>query len=612
MPLQSKCPHCGKVLTLKSQAAVGKKARCPGCAEPFVVKLMGRSKPDEEELEDDDWQSAVEESWQSDADEDEDEDYEEERPSRRSARSSSGSRSSSRGRKPVRKKRSSAGMPNWLKGVLIGAAALVVVGGLGFGLFKAVSGLSFGSNVIDLAWLPGDGDMYAQVKIREINSSPMIAQVKEQLQQNPMISNMLNQTGNEPWKLEDLDWMTMAGVDMADMVQRRSRPFGGAAGPAQVVKRADPKMMGVIYLSRALAETDLEAKYGAKTDVSGKGLFRDARSGQHYCLVEPQVVLFGNDEMIRAAISRGPKAPRVSRIDFMGGSHQIAFAMAPSTVIPEEVTVNGTTAEARLEQNLRKGMKAVSIGVSFNADLDVDVRFQCFKSGDAGAVKTELDAVLAGLKGKFDAQTAAVPAEMQQFVSIGKDTLQSIAASQNGSVVGVTGKVPGRVTAALQQAMSNPFMMMAMGAAMQQQNQARPPIMPPQSLGQIPPAGATGDPVNADIAAIQQQNQDAMNQLDQVRGQIRGATGAIGQSVPGGFVGKPVLFEATAGFNGQGDPNTVIRQVLISVPAVDQNSVQYDAETRRLSFRVTGSPVEASAALARAKFVLTEISIRPE
>lgn len=51
MAIKTKCPHCSKVLTLKSEAAVGKKVPCPQCKETFTVKRLRKKKPAEEPAE---------------------------------------------------------------------------------------------------------------------------------------------------------------------------------------------------------------------------------------------------------------------------------------------------------------------------------------------------------------------------------------------------------------------------------------------------------------------------------------------------------------------------------------------------------------------------------
>jgi len=109
MAFQTQCPHCGKVLNLKSEAAVGRKAPCPKCRTPFVVEPY-------EEPPADEWEEAGDEYDYSDAVDD----YEiESVPPRKS---------SSKGRKKA------AGAPAWLAPVCIGLAVLLGLGLLGGGV----------------------------------------------------------------------------------------------------------------------------------------------------------------------------------------------------------------------------------------------------------------------------------------------------------------------------------------------------------------------------------------------------------------------------------------------------------------------------------------------
>ncbi|MDA1164287.1 MAG: hypothetical protein O3B13_14420 [Planctomycetota bacterium] len=130
MSIKTKCPHCSKMLTLKSEAAVGRTVPCPQCREPFTVKLL-RTKPkppvekpvdeydeyDEQAYDDygdDDYGDSA-------ADDGRQEDY------KAAPKRSSSAKSSKR---TAKKKKKTAGLPPWLTYAAFGLAGVVVLGGL--------------------------------------------------------------------------------------------------------------------------------------------------------------------------------------------------------------------------------------------------------------------------------------------------------------------------------------------------------------------------------------------------------------------------------------------------------------------------------------------------
>jgi DNA-directed RNA polymerase subunit RPC12/RpoP len=137
MSTKTKCPHCSKILTLKSEAAVGRKVPCPQCREPFTVKLLRtRPKPPvEEQVEEyDEYGGSYDEYDDQAYDDYGDDDYgdsaaddgqhedDKSAPQRASSAKSS--------KKTSKKKKKTAGLPPWLTYAAFGLAGVLVLGGL--------------------------------------------------------------------------------------------------------------------------------------------------------------------------------------------------------------------------------------------------------------------------------------------------------------------------------------------------------------------------------------------------------------------------------------------------------------------------------------------------
>lgn len=168
MSFQTQCPHCGKVLKLKSEAAVGRKAPCPKCKTPFVVEPY-------EEPPADEWDDAGDEygyDYSDDDYEDTVNEHEEVEP----ASSRSSRKSSSKGSK---KKKKSADAPAWLAPAGIGLAVLLGLGLLGGGaaflIFRSGEDASAGGSAItsqEPAAVADEADAETAQADSNIESSP--------------------------------------------------------------------------------------------------------------------------------------------------------------------------------------------------------------------------------------------------------------------------------------------------------------------------------------------------------------------------------------------------------------------------------------------------------
>ena len=330
MSFQTQCLHCGKVLKLKSEAAVGRKAPCPKCKTPFVVEPY-------EEPPADEWDDAGDEYGYDYSDDDygdygddyEEAEYEEVEP----APSRSSRKSSSKGSK---KKKKSADAPAWLAPAGIGLAVLLGLALLGGGVAFLINNLGGGSanNAIDLAWLPADADMYLQAKPAEMWNAPILAPLRD----NPAFKSAMQQAGQSgqlDLKPEDVVSVTFAGVDLSDQVSARVPLFGGKPQlTGDVVKQADPKHLAVIRLNRDLSLDELVSMPGAEKKNHGTAEYYvagvgDQRAGFH--LADARTLVTGTESELTKAIDRGSSQERVERIDFINPNHQLVVVFCAAT-----------------------------------------------------------------------------------------------------------------------------------------------------------------------------------------------------------------------------------------------------------------------------------------
>ena len=544
MSTLTKCPNCSKVLKLKSEAAFGKKTACPQCREPFTVKPFRKkkAKPVVEEPEDeyDDYGDTYGDYDDTAYDDYGDDQYDDYEPApKRSASSKSSSKKS-------KKKKKAAGLPPWLKYVAFGLAGVLVVGGLAGALVMAVGSFG-GSNVIDLTWLPENADLFVKVEPDELWNAPMLATVRD----NQMVKGMMEQAtqqGGVKIGLSDIDSVTMAGLDMADTYQQRVGFLGSRVGRPTIDKKADTKMIGVVRFKRDVTAEDLgDDAESRKKDHSGKSYY-SAPDNQAVYLADARTMLVGHEGQVKAAMDRGPTEPRVSRIDFVNPRHQLIFVVAPPKILDAEARAQvkpaaGSTAQQKVEKALNDSTKAFAFGLSLNSNIEMEVQLQCFSSSEAETLKTDLDAALAELKTQFESSTGQVPPQFADFVAIGQETIDSLSAKKSGDEIKVALQIPGRITTAVQDTIaSNPMAaMMLEGMTQQFKQQAATGAggTAPDAESLNPAAGVdaaqTGNVNPEDFeAGVRQDQQNTLDTLNGVRGQIKKTTGAIQDAVPGG------------------------------------------------------------------------------
>jgi hypothetical protein len=553
MSTMTKCPNCSKVLKLKSEAAFGKKVACPQCQEPFTVKPFkkkAKAKPAVKEPEDeyDDYGDANDDYGDTyddygdtyddygGSDDDQQDDYE-------AAPKRSGSSKSSKKKK---KKKKAAGLPPWLTYVAFGLAGVLVLGGLAGVVVMAVGSMG-GNNAMDLAWLPGDADLFVKVEPDELWNSPMLKTVRE----SEVVKTMMDQaTTNGAIKLEpaDIDSVTLAGVDMIDMYQQRVGFLGGNVGGPQLAKKADAKMIGVVRLKKDVTEADLgDDAVSRKQEYNGKTYYTSPGNQAMY-LADPRTMIVGAEEEVKKAIDRGPAEPRVKRIDFANVSHQLVIVMAPPKLLDAEARAkvqptSGTASQQKLGKALDQNSKAFCFGLSLKTNIEMEVQLQCFGSEEAEALKTELDTMLAEVKNQFTSSTGQLPPQMADFVAIGKETIDSLSTTKSGDEIILAARVPGRITTVVQDAIaSNPMAGMMLQGMTQQFNQgATTPgigapgagvnsLNPDPAQAGLPPAG---DPENFE-AGVRQDQQNTLDTIGGIRSRIKSTTGSIQDAVPGG------------------------------------------------------------------------------
>ena len=573
MALQSRCPHCRKTLKLKSKSAFGKQVPCPKCGERFTVKPFKAPAPEpEDEWEDDGYEEAgYEDDYGDDYGDGYEDDYGAPAP-KRSSRSKSGS-------KKKKKKKRGSGTPAWMVGLGIGGGVVAALGLLvGLVMFLMGGGGGGVSNVINLAWLPADADIFVQVKPKEMWNAPILAPLRNSELMKLAMQNATQQ--GLPVESSDIDSITLAVVGAGDMYEQRQNLFGGAMGQPQMVEAADPKMVGVMRLSKQLTEDDFSNLPAAeKRDHNGSELWVSQQGGKEvaFHLVDATTVLFGEPEQVTSAIDRGPTEERVERIDFINPDHQFVFAFAPQEIRPSRDQSLGDSSGEALANSLNESARGFSLGLSLTSDVELEARVVCNAADDATKIQRDVESAvkeaLAKLEEMGSASSPMPFMDFSAFINVGRESVESFKVSRSGDQVTVAGRIPGSISDAIQELTSNPMIAAMIEGAIKQAGSGATGMTPGSAeFPGAPGSGGTGSAdtyspdalagenstppsFNTSPDAAEQANIDAVNQekvdttetLDGIRDKVKDTTGTI-LTFPGG--GQRKLPTGTAGSGG--------------------------------------------------------------
>jgi hypothetical protein len=435
--LSVQCPKCGAKLKLKNRSAAGKKIPCPKCSKPFVVELP----PDDDEFAD---LAAADESA---AAEDDDSEEPSRLPPARTGKPSA--------KKAPKKRR--AGSGNWKKPALVAGTVtvlLVLLGGVGYVVFPLVAEILSG-NKIDMAWLPPETDTVVHVRVADAWNTPFVKSVTT----SPIAAGSMNlkeMLGLDPQEIRSLTIGAVAAVPGAGKQPGPAAVLGvnpaGAGFPGMAARGGNALI--VLRTAQSFDPKEMQNKLRATRTVTYKN--RDlifvggvAMAGRACFLPDNHTVVMGEVADVKAAIDRGPKAPRREDLDFIDASPHLVIVVAPKDPAAFESSAPSSPiplpAVSNLGTALKGKVKGVCLGMTFGEDLDWTAAANCISPTAATEVSTELGKSLESAKGEFNKLRSVIPPQFAEVAVLGDTILGSIVLQPRGGVMEARGKVPGSI-----------------------------------------------------------------------------------------------------------------------------------------------------------------------
>ncbi len=446
-PFKVSCEHCDASFKISDASKIGKRVKCPKCAEPFTIR-----NPDAEDDEIDD-------------------EFDEEpvaRPARRPA-----------GKKAAPKSKPSSDGNSTLIYVGGGAAAVVLIFGLMWlgGMFggstppQPVAQKPAAPPPADavpiaalLDRLPPDTEVVMHFRIKDALASPLATglrtpQFDAQLQSpNPIIP------GTTASGINSLT-VALSNVTLSLSEQKR---IGGPPGalpiavePIVFVTLNDPLTPEFLNFPPESA-----IQHGSNTIYKRPG---PAMPGMPPCLciVEPKVVLLGTEPQVKAVLDQSSPSGMAGDFNVVDGQSHVMLAICPRAIQQqiERLAINNMESPALHTQINRfssKGGKAMGVFLTLTSDLEGGVLLQATAAEKLADVQATLEEQVKSMHEAFQSPAMA----SNPMLSPLKPIVDAVNVSSAGDRVTASATVPKDTLVALGQsamALAGPMMMQQMG-----------------------------------------------------------------------------------------------------------------------------------------------------
>lgn len=468
MVVKVTCSHCFATLKLADASKLGRKLKCPKCAEVFVAEA------DEEEVVDD-------------------EEAEEVTPvrSKRGGSASAGRGGKTQGGKKGKQK---TGVPVavWAGGGVAALAALVLVGLWLGGFFGKSDATPMAAApprpkyAIDLSWIPADAEIIMHARVADLWQS---AVVKDWV-------GMVAAFGSGDPE-EQLKQMTGLGLDDIESITVGVPGFTDQLLASRSVGMAPPttndRAVAVVHVKKPVTEEMLtQGKENvSKSSVKDKPVFTfpSANSGPApgavkppdfaVCLMSSQLLLLGNKPGVEGALNAGETGPTRPEWTAISPGWHVVIAAAPmdpakikaSYDQPGEKPMFLTTFVPRD----RASMRYMGLGLKFGGGIDAQAVIDS-TADEISKMKTETETQLSELRANFNDAKARLP---PLVVEVGQLLLDSVKLDAKDTRFTVAAGVPDSAQDKLKQLPG-----IAMGYIMMQgmnPGGGRGPVAPPNN-----------------------------------------------------------------------------------------------------------------------------------
>jgi zinc-ribbon domain len=445
------CPGCSARLNLADASKLGKKIKCPKCAEVFVAKAAD--------------------------DADDDFDDEEEAPAKPAAnrkRPAAGGKKSG-----VKKGGAPSGGGSNVPLIAGGAVAVLLL--IGAGLY--FSGLLGGSKptpappvvnnpppvappaapppvvvpeitptekALALRWMPNETETLLHVKVADLWQAPLLKGLLDTPQAAEAIKQMQEKAGISPTDIESIT------VGVADMQGMQAMGMSAAMGmPVQV---SPPKALTVVRTKKSLSLDDV-LKTGSEhiqpAEYKGKKYFESKKNTDPSgWFADSQTLVVGMPTELKAAMDRGETVIPRKEFSMMQAAPQVILVFAPKD--PKAMSQGAELPPLPgIPPEMQEILKAVKdsstgfgLGLSIRGGFDLQTAFAFTNPEGAKKVKENFDKVVVGGRAQFEQYKAKA---QPLLAELGDLLLNNLKVEEQNQIVKISTSIPDSEQAKLEQ-----------------------------------------------------------------------------------------------------------------------------------------------------------------
>lgn len=450
------CPGCLAKLNLADRSKLGKKIKCPKCAEVFVAEAP-EDDDDDTEMQDED-----------------------DAPAKSSGRRKRGAPVG--GKKPSKKGGGSGGGNNAaLIGGGVAVLALVLVAGLYFGgVFGGKQPLpappaavveaapppvvvppkveiSPTEKMLALRWMPADTELILHVKVSDIWQAPLLKGLIENPETVKQVQEIQKHIGVGPADIESvtLGVSDLKGIQSASMMAAMGMPPAANQFKGLIVARskkplsqsailqASPELKSVEYNGKSYFLLPTPPGPPGQPVVEAGGWVADANT----------VVMGGMNEL-KSAMDKGETVTPRKELSFVDATSHVVLVVAPKD--PQAMSQGQTPTSlpgmppqiAEMQRALNESLQGFGLGINIRGGIDLQTSLLFKDSAGATNFRAGLLAAVAEGRKQFDVVKTTAPPLLGD---LGEMLLSNLKTNQQSQVLKVTTNIPDSAQQQLEQ-----------------------------------------------------------------------------------------------------------------------------------------------------------------
>ena len=468
-PVSVRCPHCKVVLKVKNSSAIGKKVTCPKCHEPFVAKAVsaGSRQPVKAEA----------------------------KPKRKESPEAPLPKTGAakKGKKPAKSKNADSRKRMMLiGGGVVGVAAL---GGLVFFLMGMFSGSepvaqpkmespppakeaapepAPVSSGINLAYLPGDSELFVAVRVGELVKSPLIQPFLQSPEAQQPIQQFTEKLGIG---ISDIETVTFGVAGVSEQATKAKQGPLGVMQPPDLSKQ---RLSVVLRTSKPIDLKRVTAVIAEQQSTASELQAQTHAETAYYLIPDPKGdngAVFASDEttlvvcpeaMVKEMIDSGGKPLSQADLSFVDAKQHVVMAVVPTDPsalesaagqLPGDSASSESAAASKLAAVAKDKVRAGSLGITLTDGVALQLTGSCVDTESAGSVQGALDELLTEGRSKLAESRDGAPEQFGALFDLGELVLNGTKTSADGSSVRLAAAIPGSSVGTLAQL---PGMLMSM------------------------------------------------------------------------------------------------------------------------------------------------------